>query len=45
MTWIVRYITHYDLDLYQRLGWRVTGYEGRGDDLGCFIASFCCCRN
>lgn len=44
MIWIARYITHHDLEVYCRHGWRVTAYEHRGDGLACFIASFLCVR-
>lgn len=44
MTWIVRHIRHYDVDLYRSMGWRCTFYAERGDGLDCFVASFRCCR-
>lgn len=44
MTWIVRHIRHYDVDLYRSMGWRCTFYAERGDELDCFVASFRCCR-
>lgn len=43
MTWIIRHITHLDVDAYRRLGWRCTYYGERGDGLDCFIASWLCC--
>lgn len=45
MIFLVRYITHVDLDVYQRGGWRCSHYGVRGDDLDCFVASFRCCCN
>jgi hypothetical protein len=41
---IARYITHYDLDLYERCGWRCQFLRIRGDDLHCFLATFQCCE-
>ena len=45
MTHILRYITHYELAVYQRAGWRCTYYGIRGDDLHCFLCSWPCCKN
>lgn len=40
---IARYITHNELEVYARHGWRCSFYGWRGDNLECFIASFRCC--
>jgi hypothetical protein len=41
---IVKYIRDYDLEAYQKAGWRCTYYAERGDNYSCFIASWICCK-